>query len=269
MVLCMTTPPVQSDFSVSGAERVQIHQMWICMVRSDGGCSGIASSIPLQYVDRAIANANRYPQADFTVWYDGVVTDDLSRFWLGSLICADARHGNVRVRDLRDIPAYAAEPLFDARAVTDGRRDAGSVYLRADFARVMLLAYLARQGRHRFAVYADMDCADVCVPEITDVMRAHGVVLNALSSAHAFRVSNGVIGLDLARPDMSAQLDRLVADTRTDIAEKSLADGAFVAFLTRLGGMDDAVFFKIQRALLPPVYADVPPNPLYRSLGIS
>ncbi|MCB1537944.1 MAG: hypothetical protein H6865_06750 [Rhodospirillales bacterium] len=232
------------------------------------GGAGVCG-VPLENVDLFVKNANRYPSADFILWLDYKRINDNTRFWVGSFVYDRSLHGNIRICDLNSIPAYENEDTFSLeKPASSARASIGSVYVRADYARILVLDHCLCHTKDRaFIIYADMDCMDVDLNWAKETIAMHGI------AAHDFghgRVSHAYIGLD--------PRDRLVRKWFPDLAVCALKDARsgylggdvfnmFVEALRADGRFDGLI--QVRKKLLPPLGHRLDPLPRLMELGIS
>lgn len=115
---------------------------------------GPICGVPLHYIDLALVNAKRYPDAYFQIWIDprfleGSLTVDIVRNHLKSSGCK-----NVQLRDLGDVPYYSTSPYFATGTDTP-------VWHRADIARLMVTEQTLYDYPDCVAIYSDFDVADI------------------------------------------------------------------------------------------------------------
>lgn len=115
------------------------------------------SSVPLHYFDKAFTNARRYPDTQVNIWMDYDLLNLTSRFFVESHVYMEAPE-NVVLRNLRDIPRYANNPLFDRHK---SQKDFASIWSRVDLARFLAIEYCLSQSDIDEAFYADFDMEDV------------------------------------------------------------------------------------------------------------
>lgn len=230
----------------ASCQRPVIHFMWICEEKLTPDTKGNnLCGIPPANIDAVVQNMKLYPNADYVFWYDKRLIDAESLFWVASYIdylCGVYRIDTktrpltdwFRMRDLNEIPAYKTDPLFRQTAVIkDDRCIEGSVYVRADYARVLVLAdSLQKDTRRAFHLYADTDCRDVRLPEAMRAMRRYGVVLDCRPERKL--ISHGFIGLNGLNDAVREKLPLLVSHAKEAAHNWKLGDrpvGQFVEAL--------------------------------------
>ncbi|NBX65742.1 MAG: hypothetical protein EBQ96_01950 [Proteobacteria bacterium] len=248
-----------------------VNYMWLNDVpewqrRHVGTCS-----IPLEKLAFAIENANRYPEAKFKFWVDGGLIGPETRFWLASHLYATSRHQNIEICDLRSIPEYAADPLFapqNCLAMTRSRADFGSVYLRADAARVLILnhCHSKHKDQSKYIFYSDLDCPDLAINNAMNVMRRYGVVINDLGTTEC--VSHGYIGIDCDHPFVDLNIGRLAKYSVDAAKDRFLGDVALDKFLNAMHP-NYMQRLPIRISVLPQISFVMPHNNFFRALGVN
>lgn len=199
-------------------------------------------AIEMGNINRALKNANLYPEADFQIWVDKKLLDDYSLFCLDCFMREKARHGNITLHNLQDIPDYANDPYFvpsstDKDYLRDqfnNRSGSRNIYSRADLARILVLDHCMRSHPERNRIiYSDTDCHDISLPETLPIMSEHGVAIHDLDSEWA---SHGYIGLATDNTNVREQFKTLKTNTQ-EVAHRRNGLGfmAFGLFLKALG----------------------------------
>ncbi|MCB9987318.1 MAG: hypothetical protein H6865_06755 [Rhodospirillales bacterium] len=230
-----------------------MHYLWITPFSVRKNKDGLCA-IPLEAVDMAVINANLYKSADFTLWYDRDFVNDATLFWLGSFVHAMSVHDNLRLRNLREIPTYAGNGLFNKedRSIPGGR--AGNLYSRADLARVLVLQHHMNtqeaDRQPRFVVYSDIDCPDLQLGWAVRAMSMGGLVANDMGDA----VSHGYIGLDTHHCGLRKIFDECVSATEIRAQEWGVGSLPFETFWERAPVFNKETGERGQsRRLLPPI----------------
>ncbi|MBN8520441.1 MAG: hypothetical protein J0L77_00900 [Alphaproteobacteria bacterium] len=153
------------------SRKVIVNYLWINKNRPADEPAPLCS-VPLESVHRALENANRYPNASFSLWLDPKTLDDSSRFFVASYIYAHSQHRNVNIQNLRDIPAYAGNPIFRPEKNHD-------IWARCDLARYLVLQHILNVMKPDYAIYSDLDMKDVCIEEACRIMDVHGLAIAA------------------------------------------------------------------------------------------
>lgn len=152
--------------------------------------------IQLSYLDKAYANARRYPDTRVMVWMDYDLFDASTKFFLDSHAYLNAPH-NVKFMDLRSIESYADCPYYqpDSKA---------HIHNKVDLARIIVLEHVKRTMDYAQAFYADFDVEDVQLDraETVGIMDKNGIVFGRLPKgeriSHYFtnNLSPGYIAID-------------------------------------------------------------------------
>lgn len=110
--------------------------------------------IPLEFVDRMIANARRYPDAEFNLWVDPQFwTQSPTLFFLQSHLYS-AGCENIRIRDLNEIAEYREDNFY-------GPESTRPVWHQVDMARLLVTRQSLQSNPDHIAVYSDFDVYDV------------------------------------------------------------------------------------------------------------
>lgn len=246
-----------------------VNYIWINAVPDVYSPDGPMCSIPLQYVQRAVDNANNYPDISFKLWIDSRLVSDESRFWLASFLYDGLRQQNMEICDLRTLPEYARSRVFKRISpLPELRKHRGSVYVRADYARILVLKHCAKTCRDkRFLIYSDLDCKDIWARGVLSTLRVYGIAINHMG--HSDSVSHGFIALDTANKTVMAPLDRLCRETASAANAGELGYMAFGAYLARIYPMYSENSPSIRHYLLPGVCHTLPPVPFLQQLKIN
>lgn len=262
---------VTAVFKEKGADesaRPLVNYIWIHEKPAHKSLPRALSLFPLQAIERAIQNANRYKGADFKIWVDKKLSDDSSMFWLGSFVAAHAEHNNIKIENLQDIPAYATDQLFRLPKKwisCESRISRKSVYIRADYARIIVLAHCLKQWPKRnYVLYADMDGLDLKLDETTKIMDRYGVAIH--SQPHEL-VSHSYIGLHARTRRVRAQFQTLVEHSQKAAHADNLGYLAFGAFLDRLGFTSKRSV--IGRNIMPEPQTEIDVIPWTRDFGVN
>jgi hypothetical protein len=192
---------------------VIVNYLWISKKRSEYERAPMCS-VPLESVHRAIENANRYPNASFSLWLDPKTIDDSTHFFVTSYLYAHSHHRNINIRNLRDIPAYTENPIFNP----DKNHD---IWARCDLGRYLVLEHVLLETKPDYAIYSDLDMKDVCVDEACRIMDTHGLAIAAYRHEHANGLvdeglENGYLGVSRHLPPAMNALGRLIQHVTTD-----------------------------------------------------
>ncbi len=245
---------------------VVVNYLWITQKRSEYEPVPLCS-MPLESLHRAIENANRYPNAFFSLWLDPKTLDDSSRFFVTSYIYAHAQHRNLNIQNLRDIPAYAENPIFNP----DKNHD---IWARCDLARYLVLAHVLTMPMTDYAIYSDLDMKDVCVDEACRIMDIHGLAIAAYRDAHANGLvdeglENGYLGVSRHAPRALTALGRLIQHVTEDAQRGYHGFNSFInAACDYFGLLYEYKKPAMVSCRLEPKGACLPTRPEIRELGL-
>lgn len=175
-----------NDFS-GAAERVAekncvVNYVWINKDRFAPQEGEPPCGVPLHYVDEAIANARRYPQAQFQVWVDSRFLDKSSTMTIVDDHIRAAGIENLAVRDLSTVGKDKRHGITDYEASPYFSMDSGvPVWHRVDVARLMVTEHTLQEKPGHIAVYADFDVVDVRLGDkaFMSAVTNHGFVLGS------------------------------------------------------------------------------------------
>ncbi|MEK6928325.1 MAG: hypothetical protein AABX11_07875 [Nanoarchaeota archaeon] len=122
------------------------------------------------------------PSTDVRLWIDSVRMSNLQRDWLENSLEGGTR-ANLSICNLRDIPTYCTEPLYQLEDFSDWRNDpekTSTVWRQVDAAKVLI----ALQGDHNQSFYSDLDVIDFVVEseEVQKRLSERGIILRGLNS---------------------------------------------------------------------------------------
>lgn len=271
--------PLAATFNVPDTGRPLINYVWVNMVKAGKHDGAPECGIDLKNIERAVNNANRYPDADFKIWIDRDFQNDSTLFWLNSFLYAGAQHDNVELCDLRDIPDYADNRFFDNEQSYNWRYHVTSVHARADYARILVLDHCMNQDTERQRIlYADMDCEDLRLDDALEIINREGIVTNALGMAGVEHVpSNAYIGINPHDERVKTHFPGLKANTHdlmqsTDGARiKDLGYKSFQKFLDDIGldYKDETCRARVTiKDVAPHPHTQIPESPLIKELGV-
>jgi len=213
----------EANNAANAAETTFVNYIWLSPRDREKSRADVATHLPLHYFERVYANAEKYPDAKFSLWLDYKQIGGEDRFMLDShryiFNCE-----NIAIRNLREISTYNQKPGFDPDSNI-------ALYAKADFARILVLAHLLGQNRKSTAIYADLDCEDIKIKD--EAVRASLEEFGfALGHAGRNRVCNGYIALHGEKG-----LDFLTSYVlpRTDIAFQKNLTNHYGAFTKAVG----------------------------------
>jgi len=253
-------------------DRTLVNYIWINKDKSFTNFANPVCAIELANIKLALENAAKYPEADFNLWIDKKLLDNYSLIALKSFIKQFATYDNIKVRDLQGIPDYARDPFFTPASCTkEGYLSAyldrdlhGSVYARADYARILVLDHCMKTEPWRSnIIYTDIDCPDLRLPEVLPVMKEHGIAVYDMGHC----ISNGYIGVAANKNDMKEQFKILKSKTRRAVHKGDLGYKAFQTFLEEINMPYSSWHNKIGLPRLLPEMYTVPEHLSYKPLA--
>ncbi len=105
--------------------------------------------VPLHYIDNAIENARKNPTVDTRLWVDHDMLDRQSLSYLQDHLAASGAR-NLTLHDLRAIPSYAQNSLFDPDKPKN-------IWLRVDLARLLAVRHCLSEADAEDVFYSDFD----------------------------------------------------------------------------------------------------------------
>lgn len=141
--------------------------------------------IKLHEVERALSNAQKYPDAQFKIWVDWRYLDIMSRFLLESQVYFSGC-GNFQIHSLEKIPQYAMNTIFKPNSGI-------KLLAKVDYARLLVLDHVLESNQDAFVYYSDMDCEDVMLNDskCQESMKRDGTVMANVKNMY---YENGFFG---------------------------------------------------------------------------
>ncbi len=175
----LSTPPLNRAFDAATPTPpfragCIVNYVWINdrAFRAGTGQDDPQCGVPLEYVDRALANAKRYPDTPFNIWVDfRYLEKSPTRLFLDShLYCSGCR--NIGIRDLNRVEDYNGNPFFAPSAKSQ-------IWHRVDLARMIVTKKTLDDHPEKIAVYADFDVEDIRIKseEFRAIMERFGSVI--------------------------------------------------------------------------------------------
>lgn len=171
-----------------------VNYVWI-NTRADTATRYAPCTVPLKHLDCAYANARRYPNARFMIWFDDMLIDDRTRKYIEDHRRKNAP-ANVSFRNLSEIGPYRSCAAFrDGDTLKD-------IWARVDFARLLVLQYVLREEPENNAVYADFDVRDVKLRQAKMKIDTYGFALGTTGGSPTLLGRTvGLIGDTLMKMD--------------------------------------------------------------------
>lgn len=114
-------------------------------------------TVPLHDFDKAIANAQRYPDAEVLLWVDFALLDDMSRFFVQGFQASAPKNFKIcdlnEITDSNGVKTYRNNNVFKPESGT-------SIACRADLARVLVVDHCFNQPNVIDVFYSDLDVDD-------------------------------------------------------------------------------------------------------------
>jgi hypothetical protein len=179
-----------------------VNYVWINKTPVQPDEEGALCGVPLHYLDKAIANARKYPEAQFNIWIDKSLLDPMSQFFVASHLNI-ANVPNLRLRSLGEVPAYHAYRIFR-------QCNESTIKARVDFARLLVLEHEFETTDAARIFYADFDIEDVKINSqpIRQRMDDLGMVFGA---TYKLPVENSYMGF--TRPNCETFLADLLSSS--------------------------------------------------------
>lgn len=239
--------------------RTSLNYVWINKEKAKTKDGYVLCAVPLNYLDTAIDNARRYPNAKVNVWIDDRMLDASSKFF------TDAYHylagpSNLHLRSLHDIPAYASDDFFQAERDTP-------IWSRVDYARILVAAHEMKTTDAKYVFYSDFDVRDARIQEeeITQILDRHGLVVGG---TRELAIENGYFGF--GRKAEKLLCEKLVPATRDNVHSDYVhcGYGAYTAEIDKWFANDPRYAEKISMMTLKSMGYKIPFNPDHDGLGL-
>ncbi|MFO1241944.1 MAG: hypothetical protein U1E36_01880 [Rickettsiales bacterium] len=136
--------------------------------------------IPTHPLQSMMDAAQRNPSADVFLWIDSKRMTREQMEWLQATVVS-CPSGNFFLRDLRDIPRYCEEKLFNQPDdnLNWRQQKQSLIWAQVDTARVLVVEECLRAGGYDNAAYADADVIDFDFqrPKIKKALEQYGVII--------------------------------------------------------------------------------------------
>lgn len=218
--------------------------------------------VPLKYLDKAIENANRYPDAQVNIWLDFNLLDASSLFFVSShgYIFAD-KPSNIAFRNLHEIRSYTRNPIFNPE-----RDRFQNVWARVDYARLLVLRHVLADDRVRDAFYSDFDVDDVKIENnhLVQCMEKFGLIFGAHKRGGR---ENGFLGIRANEP--TGFLQKLIKDTLKMARDGEDGFGVYTCAVYDWERKAGASQYDAQHKVLDECGKVLPDNALYMETAIN
>ena len=139
------------------------------------------------------AAGKRHPNAEVDLWVDSKRLTEKQMAYLKAI--TEMHLPNVHVKDLRTIPAYDSEKLYNQGETNEHWRSgwSGKIWLQVDAAKILI----SLQGDFDQAFFADLDHAhlDIESDKVQKMIGKHGLLIGS-SSEHSVSIENQLWGFD-------------------------------------------------------------------------
>lgn len=140
--------------------------------------------------------ARQNPLADVRLWVDSVRMNTRQRGWLADTLEASTGN-NLSIRDLRDIPHYRTEPLYQDEDKSNWRNDCmkvSPIWRQVDAAKVLI----GLQGDYVQSFYSDLDVSDLVIEseEVQRKLSEKGLLLRGLKHEGKINWENQLFGFN-------------------------------------------------------------------------
>ncbi len=158
----------------------------------------IRAPLPAQYIANAREAGMLHPAAEIKLWVDSRRLTERQMTYLKQTL--EDGMSNVRLRDLRDIPAYDHEPLYNKGETNPHWRDGGQqalIWRQVDAAKVLV----SLQGNFDQTFFADLDHAhlDIDSKQVQSMLKKHGLMIGSYASSKKVHIENQLWGFDRSR----------------------------------------------------------------------
>ena len=157
----------------AGADQIQYNSRQLNYVWLDKLKGGVLTDhflgIPPEQLQRALRNADLYPDTNFHIWIDFDNLDSKIKSLLTKNPCPFLNE-KVTVRNLNEIADYKANPLTKLGV---------KIGVRSDMVRLQVLSHVLSTDSDNEVYYSDFDVLDVKInhPEMRDIMAKYGANL--------------------------------------------------------------------------------------------
>ena len=252
--------------------------VWINKSEPDARQDTPECSVALQYIKNVVAVADGLKSADFYIGLDYEKLNARSLFWVHSYAYAcmkdPSKPQNIFFEDLSKIPGYEGVPAFrqdpifrELASDTDTREAPGSVYVRADYARVLFMYHMMRTNpERRYLIYTDMDIKKFSWARMQRALDTYGICLHKAGRAG---VPNGLIGLNTSFGRVRRFAHWWLRQARVDATHGLCGYPILEAYIRKvLPGYRDR-FANLAHFYLPDVGRTLKPDPALKELGIN
>jgi hypothetical protein len=158
----------------------------------DPAGGGIFEPMRASYIENIRKAALAHPQAEIDLWVDSKRLTEKQMAYLKALIENGAT--NAHLKDLRDIPAYNEDALYNKGETDPEWRGGGQhslIWRQVDAAKILV----SLQGNYEQTFFADLDHAhlDIDSPQVQNMLKKHDVLIGS-SNDQSPRIENQLWG---------------------------------------------------------------------------
>ncbi len=159
----------------------------------------IRAPLPAKYIGNVRKAGKKHPAAEIDLWVDSKRLTERQMAYLKESI--EKGMQNVHLKDLRSIPAYDKENLYNKGETDQKWRDCGQtslIWRQVDAAKVLV----SLQGNFDQTFFADLDHAhlDIDGHKVQDRLKENGLLIGSMSRFKMFTsVENQLWGFDRSR----------------------------------------------------------------------
>lgn len=165
--------------------------------KPDPGDGTIREPLPLKYIANARKAALENPATDILLWVDSKRLTEKQFFFLQESLSEDIP--NIHLKDLRSIPGYAREALYDMPETNPNWRNGGQtsvIWRQVDAAKVLI----SLQGDYDQSFFADLDHAHLGInsKQVQDMLDKRGLMIGSAGEGY-HSVENQLWGFNRSR----------------------------------------------------------------------
>ena len=212
--------------------------------------------VPLKYLDRAIANANRYPHTKVNIWLDFDLLDASSLFFVASHSYLFGDNSlNITIRNLHEIPKYRKDQVFQPKG-----EELTDIWARVDYARLLVLRHVLKHDDVTDAFYSDFDVKDTNIQcdHVKACMNKYGLIFGGVKNGQR---ENGFLGFRSDEP--TDFLERLIKTTRKMAKQGDDGFGVYSNAIRRWEKITRAQHYYALNKVLDRCGEVIPNNDLY------
>jgi hypothetical protein len=157
----------------------------------------IREPLPAKYVENVREAGRAHPTTEIVLWVDSKRLTERQLTFLQHSI--EDQLPNVHLKDLRSIPAYDQEPLYNQAETDPCWRNYGKntlIWRQVDAAKVLV----SLQGNYDEVFFADLDHAHLSItsPPVQQMLETHGLMVGSISDSE-LTVENQLWGFRRSR----------------------------------------------------------------------